>query len=111
MGFSLEGFDAVGRARTGVKIDDLAELPDGTVFRGASGLRDVLLAEPQQFRRSLARHLLVYATQRGSVPSDDALLDQLSKDPITLSEMIEQIVFSSAFLQQGVDEVDLGSNQ
>ena len=111
MGFSLEGFDAVGRARTGVKIDDLAELPDGTVFRGASGLRDVLLAEPQQFRRSLARHLLVYATQRGSVPSDDALLDELSKDPITLSEMIEQIVFSSAFLQQGVDEVDLGSNQ
>jgi hypothetical protein len=53
----------------------------------------------------------VYATQRGSVPSDDALLDELSKDPITLSEMIEQIVFSSAFLQQGVDEVDLGSNQ
>ncbi len=111
MGFALEGFDAVGRTRSGINIDDLAELPDGTVFRGASGLRDVILADPQKFRRSLARHLLVYATQRGTVPSDDALLDELSSESITLSEMIEQIVLSSAFLQQGVDQVDLGSNQ
>ena len=34
LGFALEGFDAVGRAKTGTDIDDLAELPDGTVFRG-----------------------------------------------------------------------------
>ena len=109
LGFALEGFDAVGRAKTGTDIDDLAELPDGTVFRGASGLRDVLLADLQPFRRSLARHLLVYATQRGTGPSDDALLDALSKDPITLPQMIEKIVLSDAFLRQGVDRVDLGS--
>ena len=78
-------------------------------FRGASGLRDVLLADPKPFRRSLARHLLVYATQRGTGPSDDALLDELSREPITLAQMIEQIAMSDAFLQQGADRVDLGS--
>jgi len=109
LGFALEGFDAVGRPKSGSDIDDLAELPDGTEFRGASGLRDVLLADPKPFRRSLARHLLVYATQRGTVPSDDALLDELSREPITFSQMIEQIAMSDAFLQQGADQVDLGS--
>ena len=109
LGFALEGFDAVGRPKSGSDIDDVAELPDGTEFRGASGLRDVLLADPKPFRRSLARHLLVYATQRGTVPSDDALLDELSRDPITFSQMIEQIAMSDAFLQQGADQVDLGS--
>ena len=109
LGFALEGFDAVGRARSAPDIDDLAELPDGTEFRGASGLRDVLLADPKPFRRSLARHMLVYATQRGTGPSDDALLDELSREPITLSQMIEKIAMSDAFLHQGVDRVDLGS--
>ena len=109
LGFALEGFDAVGREKSGSDIDDFAKLPDGTEFRGASGLRDVLLADPKPFRRSLARHLLVYATQRGTGPSDDALLDELSRDPITLAQMIEQIAMSDAFLQQGADRVDLGS--
>ena len=59
LGFALEGFDAVGRAKSAPEIDDLAALPDGTEFRGASGLRDVLLADPKPFRRSLARHMFL----------------------------------------------------
>ena len=109
LGFALEGFDAVGRAKSTPDIDDLAELPDGTKFRGASGLRDVLLTDPRPFRRSLARHMLVYATQRGTGPSDDALLDELSREPITLSQLIEKIAMSDTFSHQGVDRVDLGS--
>ena len=110
LGFSLERFDAVGRVKNDDDIDDSAELPDGTKFQGANGLRDVLLEKPEIFRRSLARHLLVYATQRGTGPADDDLLHKMSKDTITLSEMIELIVLSDSFLQQGPESSGLGIN-
>ncbi|MAV55663.1 MAG: hypothetical protein CMJ28_06885 [Phycisphaerae bacterium] len=110
LGFSLERFDPVGRVKNDDDIDDSAELPDGTKFQGANGLRDVLLEKPELFRRSLARHLLVYATQRGTGPADDDLLHKMSKDTITLSEMIELIVLSDSFLQQGPESSGLGIN-
>ena len=68
------------------------------------------LEKPELFRRSLARHLLVYATQRGTGPADDDLLHKMSKDTITLSEMIELIVLSDSFLQQGPESSGLGIN-
>ncbi len=48
-GFALEGFDAIGRARTkdaaGLAIDTQAKLADGTEIDGLDGLRTYLLSD------------------------------------------------------------------
>src|SRR5262249_55468488 len=61
-GLSLEGFDAVGRRRT---LDDAYEpidlsgvLPDGTGYVGVAGLRQALLARPDQFVTTVTEKLL-----------------------------------------------------
>ncbi|MEE2680875.1 MAG: DUF1592 domain-containing protein [Planctomycetota bacterium] len=107
MGFALEGFDAVGRYRTqqsnGMPIDDLGELPDGTLLQGALGLRDELLAKDSfvRFQRSLLKNLMIYALGRGIDDRDEATLDQLTArlgtDP-SLRQMVVEIIESPAFL-------------
>lgn len=107
MGFALEGFDAVGRHRTelsnGMPIDDLGELPDGTLLDGALGLRDELLERRtfERFQRSLLKNMMTYALGRGIDDRDaatlDRLVDRLGNDP-SLRRMVEEIIESRAFL-------------
>src|SRR5690606_18644291 len=57
LGFALENYDAIGRWREteeGHPIDSQGVLPDGRQVEGASGLRQVLKADPDRFRRTLA---------------------------------------------------------
>ncbi len=69
IGFSLERFDAVGKARTlgedAGPIDASGALPDGATFTGADGLRAALLAHPDRIVTTIAEKLLTYAIGRG----------------------------------------------
>jgi hypothetical protein len=73
LGFSLENFDALGKWRTvsdGTTIDASASLPDGSRFRGVTGLRMLLLSHRDDFVRTFTERLLAYALGRGIEYSD-----------------------------------------
>jgi hypothetical protein len=105
-GFALEGFDAIGRARTkdaaGLSIDTQATLPDGTVIQGVEGLREYLLQHRREdFVRQFCRKLLGYALGRSVQLSDKPLLDsiyiKLSENDFQVHHAFEQIVLSPQF--------------
>jgi hypothetical protein len=105
-GFALEGFDAIGRARTmdsaGLAIDTLTTLPDGTKIEGLPGLRDTLLKKRStDFERQFCRKLLGYALGRSVQLSDKPLLNlmvaQLQTNEHRVGKVIELIVTSPQF--------------
>jgi len=105
-GFALEGFDAIGRARSedaaGLPIDTLAKLPGGGELNGMDGLRSYLLEQRRDdFLRQFCRKLLGYALGRGVQLSDKPLLDdmlvQLKSHDYRVSTAIELIVLSPQF--------------
>ncbi|HBN76975.1 MAG TPA: hypothetical protein DD473_14395 [Planctomycetaceae bacterium] len=105
-GFALEGFDAIGRARTkdaaGLPIDTLAKLPGGGELNGIDGLRSYLLEQRREdFLRQFCRKLLGYALGRSVQLSDKPLLDdmlvQLNSHEYRVSTAIELIVLSPQF--------------
>jgi mono/diheme cytochrome c family protein len=73
LGFALEGFDAVGRARgideLGERIDTSGILPNGESFVGIEEFRAALVRS-DLFPSVLAEKLLVYAMGRGLEPYD-----------------------------------------
>jgi hypothetical protein len=102
IGLAFEALDVDGRLRSvvdGLPVDDSAEMPDGSILRGAAGVADLLLAG-QGFERSLARRLLVYALGRGTADADDALVDRLASELAAKGDfvtLVEGIVSSDAF--------------
>ncbi|MEX1027881.1 MAG: DUF1588 domain-containing protein, partial [Candidatus Paceibacterota bacterium] len=105
-GFALEGFDAIGRARSedaaGLPIDTLAKLPGGGELNGMDGLRSYLLEQRRDdFLRQFCRKLLGYALGRGVQLSDKPLLDdmlvQLKSHDYRVNTAIELIVPSPQF--------------
>jgi mono/diheme cytochrome c family protein len=68
LGLSLEHFDAIGRWRTtdaGTPINASGVLLDGTRVDGPAALRLALVAQKEQFVRTVAAKLLTYAIGRG----------------------------------------------
>ena len=104
-GFALEQFDAVGRFRTrtaaGTPIDATGELPDGTRFDGAAGLREALVRTPDRFVGTLAEKLLTYALGRGLEPYDApavrAIVRDAAADGYRFSSLVAGIVRSAPF--------------
>lgn len=105
-GFALEGFDAIGRARSkdaaGLDIDTRTVLPGGVSVDGLNGLRDYLLTRRQDdFLRQFSRKLLGYALGRAVQLSDKPLLDamvaRLKAGEGRVSGALEVIVLSSQF--------------
>lgn len=105
-GFALEGFDAIGRARTrdsaGLPIDTATTLPDGTRIDGLAGLRDALLSKrAADFERQFCRKLLGYALGRSVQLSDkpliNAMVAQLQAHGHQVGRAIELIVTSPQF--------------
>jgi hypothetical protein len=73
-GFSLENFDAIGQWRTtdaGKPLDTSGVLLDGTKVEGPAELRRALLAQKEQFVRTVTAKLLTYTLGRG-IESTDA---------------------------------------
>ncbi len=105
-GFSLEGYDSIGRYRTtdlaGRPVDTRAKVKDGTELNGLDGLRNYLLTKRRpDFDRQFSRKLLGYALGRAVQLSDGPLLDQMcsqlkSKD-CRIGALVEIIVESPQF--------------
>jgi hypothetical protein len=96
----LEGFDAIGRSRSG--LDTVASLADGTTIDGIEGLRSYLLdLRRDDFLRQFCRKLLGYALGRSVQLSDQPLLDsmltELEQDDYRVGTAIELIVRSPQF--------------
>lgn len=82
-GYSLEGFDAIGRLRDrdlgGRPIDTKAKVMDGSEFDGLDGLRDYLLTKRRDtFLRQFCRKLLGYSLGRSVMLSDSPLVSEMS---------------------------------
>lgn len=106
LGFAFEHYDAVGRKRDradGAIIDSVGELPDGRRVASVDDVRALLVKDPD-YIRSLAKHLLVYATGRAAGPHDEAAVDLIvasAGNAPTLRELVVAVTESPAFLKRG----------
>eukprot|EP00456_Euglypha_rotunda_P001213 TRINITY_DN1021_c0_g1_i1.p1 TRINITY_DN1021_c0_g1~~TRINITY_DN1021_c0_g1_i1.p1 ORF type:complete len:1414 (-),score=292.66 TRINITY_DN1021_c0_g1_i1:1425-5666(-) len=105
-GFSLEGFDAIGRHRdkdlAGRPIETRVKAMDGAEFDGIDGLRNYLLtARRDAFVRQFCRKLLGYSLGREVQLSDEPLLAELQArlkaSDFRVTEAVETIVKSRQF--------------
>ncbi len=104
-GFSLEGFDPIGRKRekdlAGRPIDVNAKAMDGTAFSGIDGLREYLLTKRKDaFERQFLKKLLGYALGRSVQLSDEPLLDDMQAVAAkggTMSVVVAKVVTSKQF--------------
>ena len=82
-GMTLEQFDAIGRLRPASTMkpgESRATLRDGTDVHDFAGLRNYVAGPRREdLLRTLARKLTGYALSRAVLPSDRALVDEVSK--------------------------------
>ena len=105
LGFALDHFDAIGRWRAageaGEPIDASGVFPDGTAFRGLSGLREVLLDRRAQFVRTVVEKLTTYALGRGlehyDMPAVRRIVREAEADDYRWSSLVLGIVRSLPF--------------
>lgn len=108
LGLTLEGFDAIGRARTkdlaGRAVQTSGPLPDGKTAEGIPGLIDYIEKQRrQEFERNLCRRLLGYALGRSVLLSDEPLLQEMEKKLRAdgrFSVLFETVVSSPQFRRQ-----------
>ena len=107
LGFALENFDAIGSWRTTdarVPIDASGVLPNGAEFEGPSGLRTLLVNNPEQFVRTLTEKLLAYALGRGVEHFDYPAVRKITRDAAATdyrwSSIVLGIVESTPFQQR-----------
>lgn len=105
-GFALEGYDAIGRARSadlgGRPIDLRSKAPDGTELDGAAGLRRYLLTVKREaVTRQFCRKLLGYALGRSVILSDHPLIAEMQRQMRShdnrIDAAVEAIVRSRQF--------------
>lgn len=106
LGLAMEGFDAIGRARTqdsaGRQIDNRAELPNGMSAQGIPELVQYLEQHrKQEFVRTLCRKFLGYALGRSVKLSDEPLVLEmehaLESHEYRFSALFETVVRSPQF--------------
>lgn len=117
-GFSLEGFDAIGRSRSAVgdkPINTRAKALDGAEIEGLAGLRTYLTTTRRDnLIRQTCKKLLGYALGRAVQLSDEPLLDEieakLKANGYRVSVAIASIVNSPQFRTVRVSEPPLATN-
>ena len=105
LGFALENFDVIGGWRTtdesGHPVDAHGTTAGGAAIDGLPGLRAALLAQPEQFPRTLTEKLLAYALGRRVESSDRPVVRKIVRDAAPngyrWSDLILGIVNSPAF--------------
>jgi uncharacterized protein DUF1592/uncharacterized protein DUF1588/uncharacterized protein DUF1587/uncharacterized protein DUF1585/uncharacterized protein DUF1595 len=104
IGFALEPFDAIGRARTedgGQPIDAHGEMYDGTPVNGVADIRAFLLKYQDRYVRNVAQNLLTYAMGRGmeydDMPTVRSVLRAAADDGYRLRSLIEAVTMSDLF--------------
>ena len=95
LGFALENFDAIGQWREKDEefvIDSSGKLPDGREFSGPAGLRDVLVAELDAFRKCLIEQVLTYSLGRGLEYYDQCAVEQIAEEVKERGDSLSAIV-------------------
>jgi len=110
LGFALEGFDPIGRARTHydsrrrIPIETSGVLPGGKEFSGPAELKTLLLDQQEFFVRTVTNRLLTHALGRHPEASDrgaiDSLLANLRAENYPLQDLLLEIVSSDLFQQR-----------
>lgn len=108
-GFALENFDAIGGWRhtdeSGQPVDAAGTLANGASIDGLTGLRALLLKNPEQFPATLTEKLLAYALGRRLEYYDRPAVRQIVRNAAARdyrwSSLIIGIVNSPAFLMRG----------
>ncbi len=117
LGLTMEGFDAVGRARkkdlAGRDVHIVGTMPGGKAAEGVSGLIDYIEKHRrEEFERNLCRKFLGYALGRSVVLSDEPLLQEMQKKlraERRFSVLFDTVVLSPQFRRQrGRDFVAAG---
>ena len=114
LGFALENFDVIGGWRTvdevGKPVDASGATIAGDKVEGLSGLRALLLADPEQFPRTLTEKLLAYALGRRLEYSDQPAVRKIVRDAATdnyrWSSLVVGIVQSPAFLMRSAPDAE-----
>lgn len=108
LGFGLENFDAIGRFREtvdGTPVDSSGVLPGGKSFQGPEELAAIILENKKLFVRNLAEKMFIFALGRGTVPSDDAVLNRIAEEAASadyrFSALVTAIVLSEPFRFRG----------
>ncbi|MEZ5290018.1 MAG: DUF1592 domain-containing protein [Vicinamibacterales bacterium] len=111
LGLALEHFDATGRYRikdSGVPVDAVGDLYDGTKMDGAEGLRTAILKHKDAFLLSFTEHLMTYALGRRVAPSDmpavRAVIRAAARQDYRMSAFVRGIVASDPFQKSVVRE-------
>jgi mono/diheme cytochrome c family protein len=108
LGFALENFDVIGGWRTvdetGRPVDASGATISGARLEGLSGLRKLLLDQPDQFPRTVTEKLLSYALGRRIEYYDQPAVRKIVRDAAAQdyrwSAIILGIVRSPAFLMR-----------
>jgi len=118
IGFALESFDAIGKARTqefGKALDLSAQLTDGVKFAGPTGLRQALTRYSPQFVNNLTEKLFVYALGRSvdyrDMPQIRAIVRDSARTNYRMSSLILGIVTSPAFTMNRYDAEGEGATE
>ena len=112
LGFALEQYDAIGAWRTrdenGRPVDTRSTTLSGATVEGLSGLRAMLLEEPEQFPRTLTEKLMAYALGRRleyyDRPAVRAIVREAAARDYRWSALIAGIVKSPPFLMREAAE-------
>ena len=110
-GFALENFDVIGGWRTvdesGEPVDASGTTVSGAKVEGLSGLRALLLEQPEQFPRTVTEKLLAYALGRRLEYQDRPAVRKIVRDAAAhdyrWSSIILGIVESPTFLMGASD--------
>jgi len=111
LGFPLEGFDAVGRARQtyadGKPVDVTGEFADKSTIAGTSGLLTYLERRETLLMRTLSKKMLGYALGRTVLASDRRLVEDMmaSGSRASFADLAVKIVSSRQFRNKSGDEV------
>jgi mono/diheme cytochrome c family protein len=114
IGFSLENFDVIGGWRTideaGKPIDASGTTATGAKIDGLSGLRALLLAEPDRFPSTVTEKLMAYALGRRVEYYDHPAVRKIVRDAAAQqyrwSALIQGITQSPGFLMRSPQAAD-----
>ena len=106
LGFALENFDVIGGWRTvdesGKPVDATGTTVSGAKIEGLSGLRALLLDQPEQFPRTVTEKLMAYAIGRRldyyDRPAVRTIVRNATAQDYRWSSLILGIVKSPTFL-------------
>jgi len=111
IGFTLEGFDATGKARSidrfaRTAIDTMGELPDGTKVRNPDELRTALLADPVPFVQNFTERLIMYSLGRvieaHDMPFVREIVRESAADNYRFATLVTNLVTSDEFTKARV---------